>query len=163
MTVKLSQVLGELDFNIQTCMQCGTCTGGCPSGTYTGLNTRRIVQSARRDKDILHDDDMWMCTTCYTCQERCPRSIKTVDALLTLRTEAVRRGFMLPKHRTVARAVISQGHAVPINDIGMVYREQLDMDRVPSTVHKYPDALEQVQKLLHLTGFMDLAAQEESQ
>ena len=162
MTVKLSQLLDEQGFNIQTCMQCGTCTGGCPSGTYTGLNTRRIVQSARRDKDILHDDDLWMCTTCYTCQERCPRSIKIVDSMLTLRTEAVRRGLMLPPHRTVAQFVITQGHAVPINDTGMIHREQLGLDRVPTTVHKYPDAMEQVKKLLHSTGFVDLTAQEES-
>jgi heterodisulfide reductase subunit C len=162
MTLKPSQVLEEQGCTIQTCMQCGTCTGGCPSGTYTSLNTRQIVQSARRDKDVLNDDDLWMCTTCYTCQERCPRGIKIVDALLALRTEAVRSGIMLPAHRKVAQAVISKGHAVPIDDKGMDKREQLGLDRVPNTVHKYPEAMEQVKNLLHSTGFVELTSKEES-
>lgn len=156
MTLKPSHILEDAGFSILTCMQCGTCTGGCPSGTYTGLNTRRIIQSVRRDKDVLNDDDLWMCTTCYTCQERCPRGIRTVDAILTLRAEAIRQGFMLPAHRKVAQAVLLKGHAVPINDDSMEKREQLGLDRLPNTVHKFPDALEQVKKLLESTGFTEL-------
>lgn len=144
-------------------MQCGTCTGGCPSGTYTGLNTRRIVQSARRDKDVLHDDDLWMCTTCYTCQERCPRGIRIVDAILGLRTEAVRNGIMLPAHRKVAEVVISKGHAVPLNDNSMKQRQQLGLDELPATVHKFPESLEQVKKLLESTGFVELISEGDSQ
>ncbi|MCK4938163.1 MAG: CoB--CoM heterodisulfide reductase subunit C [Methanosarcinales archaeon] len=159
---KPSQLLEDMGFSIQTCMQCGTCTGGCPSGTYTSLNTRRIVQSARRDKDVLNDDDLWMCTTCYTCQERCPRGIQIVDAILGLRTEAVRNGMMLPSHRKVARFVISKGHAVPINDNSMTQRQQLGMDKLPANVHKFPEALEQVKKLLESTGFVELIAEEDS-
>ena len=162
MTIKPSQLLEDMGFSIQTCMQCGTCTGGCPSGTYTGLNTRCIVQSARRDKDVLNDDDLWMCTTCYTCQERCPRGIRIVDAVLALRTEAVHRGIMLPAHRKVAQVVISNGHAVPINDNAKEQRKQLGLDELPATVHKFPDSLEQVKKLLASTGFVELIADEDS-
>ncbi len=159
---KPSQLLEDMGFSIQTCMQCGTCTGGCPSGTYTSLNTRRIVQSARRDKDVLNDDDLWMCTTCYTCQERCPRGIKIVDAILGLRTEAVRNGIMLPEHRKVSQMVISKGHAVPINDDSITKRLQLGLDELPANVHKFPEALEQVKKLLESTGFVELIAEEDS-
>jgi len=162
MTIKPSQLLEDMGFSIQTCMQCGTCTGGCPSGTYTGLNTRRIVQSARRDKDVLNDDDLWMCTTCYTCQERCPRGIKIVDAILALRTEAVHSGIMLPAHRMVAQVVILKGHAVPINDDTKEQRKQLGLDALPAIVHKFPDSLEQVKKLLASTGFVELIAKEDS-
>ncbi|MBE0523144.1 MAG: CoB--CoM heterodisulfide reductase subunit C [Methanosarcinales archaeon] len=162
MTIKPSQLLEDMGYSIQTCMQCGTCTGGCPSGTYTGMNTRRIVQSARRDKDVLNDDDLWMCTTCYACQERCPGGIRIVDAILALRTEAVHNGIMLPAHRKIAQAVISKGHAVPINDNAREQRKQLGLDELPANVHKFPDSLEQVKKLLESTGFVELISEEDS-
>lgn len=104
-----------------------------------------------------------MCTTCYQCQERCPRGIKIVDGILTLRTESVHMGLMLPDHRKVAGLVIDKGHAVPINDANRERRKELGMDELPETVHKYPDALEQVKKLVEVTGFVQLVRNEGSE
>jgi len=148
-----ANLLEDEGFSFLTCMQCGTCTGSCPSGRYTSLNTRRIVLSARRNKDVYHDDDLWMCTTCYQCQERCPRGIKIVDGILTLRAESVHLGVMLPAHRKVAELVMEKGHAVPINDANKANRKALGMNELPETVHKYPEALDQVKKLIKATGF----------
>jgi heterodisulfide reductase subunit C len=69
-------------------------------------------------------------------------------------------GLMLPEHRKVAELVIDKGHAVPINDDGRAKRKELGMDELPETVHKHPQALEQVKKLLELTGFMQLVTDE---
>ncbi|MCL7412605.1 MAG: CoB--CoM heterodisulfide reductase subunit C [ANME-2 cluster archaeon] len=150
------KLLDDEGLTFLTCMQCGTCTGSCPSGRYTSLNTRRIVLAARRNKDVYHDEDLWMCTTCYQCQERCPRGIRITDGILVLRTESVHMGLMLPDHRKVAGLVIEKGHAVPINDANRDKRKKLGMDELPETVHKYPDALDQVKKLLKATGFVQL-------
>jgi heterodisulfide reductase subunit C len=156
MTTYPARLLEDEGFSFLTCMQCGTCTGSCPSGRYTSFNTRRIVLSARRNKDVYHDKDLWLCTTCYQCQERCPRGIKIVDGILTLRTESVHSGLMLPAHKKIAELVIETGHAVPINDAVRTNRKDLEMDELPETVHKYPEALDQVKTLLKLTGFKEL-------
>lgn len=156
MTKAPARLLEEEGFSFFTCMQCGTCTGSCPSGRYTSLNTRRIVLSARRNKDVYHDKDLWMCTTCYQCQERCPRGIKIVDGILTLRAESVHMNLIMPAHKKVADLVIEKGHAVPINDAVRAKRKELGMNELPETVHKYPEALEQVKTLLEITGFTKL-------
>jgi heterodisulfide reductase subunit C len=91
-----------------------------------------------------------------------PKGIKIVDAILALRTEAVDSGFMLPAHRMVAQVVISKGHAVPINDNAKEQRKQLGLDELPATVHKFPDSLEQVKKLLASSGFVELVAEGDS-
>jgi heterodisulfide reductase subunit C len=109
-------------------------------------------------RDILHDEDLWMCTTCYTCQERCPREIKIADTILAIRTIAVHEGIMLPAHRKVSQLVLEHGHAVPINDDVKEKREKLKMDPIPGTVHKYPEALADVQTLLRLCEFDKLVA-----
>ena len=139
---------------ILTCFQCGTCTGSCPSGKYTSLNVRRIIKDSIK-KDISDQLDLWMCTTCYNCQERCPRGIKITDEILSLRAKAVKNGRILPAHRVVCKFLIETGHSVPIDDIHTAIREKIGLAR-PETVSKYPLALKDVKTLLASTGFDEL-------
>ncbi len=139
---------------ILTCFQCGTCTGSCPSGRYTSLNVRRIVKDSLK-KDISDEPDLWMCTTCYNCQERCPRGIKITDEILLLRSEAVKKGKILAPHRKVCRFLIKTGHAVPLDEKHMSIRKKIGL-ALPETVHKYPRALKEVKALLKSTRFDEL-------
>lgn len=136
------------------CLQCGTCTGSCPSGIYTSLNVRRIIRDSVR-KDVSNDSELWMCTTCYNCQERCPRGIRIADAILELRSEAVRKGIMLPAHKRVARFLIETGHATPLDEPHKAARKKMGLG-LPETTHKYPEALKEVQTLLKSTRFYEL-------
>ncbi|MBA1343456.1 MAG: CoB--CoM heterodisulfide reductase iron-sulfur subunit C [ANME-2 cluster archaeon] len=154
----ISDALKDAGLSVLACLQCGTCSGSCPSGRYTEMVTRKIVRDARVGRDVLQDPDLWLCTTCYTCQERCPREIKIADAILAIREIAVHEGIMLPAHRKVSQLVLECGHAVPINDVVKEKRERLGMDALPETVHKYPEALSEVQTLLGRCGFDKLVA-----
>jgi len=145
--------------NILTCMQCGTCTSSCPSGRRTALRTRQVIRrSLLGDEGVLEGDDIWLCTTCYNCLERCPRDIKVTDAIILLRNVAAERGWMLPAHKRVAEILLETGHAVPINQENRERRTQLALAEVPPTVHSHPESLEEVKKLLAATGFDKLVA-----
>jgi len=160
MSEKLLEVLKTAGLDVLSCMQCGTCTGSCPSGRYTGLNTRRILRDARKNRTkVLSDDALWLCTTCYTCQERCPRGIPITDALLELRRLAVREGFMLPEHRKASETVLECGHAVPLDEETKKKREELGLEPIPETVQKYPEALEELKTLLKTCKFDKLIAE----
>lgn len=139
---------------ILTCFQCGTCHASCPSGKYTSLNVRRIVRDSAR-KDISDEPSLWMCTTCYNCQERCPRGIKVTDCVLALRSEAVKKGIILPAHRKVCESLIQTGHAIPPDEKHESIRELIGLG-LPETVRKYPKALEEVKTLLSSTKFIGL-------
>jgi heterodisulfide reductase subunit C len=115
---------------------------------------RRIIKDSIK-KDISDQLDLWMCTTCYNCQERCPRGIKVTDAILSLRAKAVKNGRILPAHRAVCKFLIEMGHAVPIDDIHITIREKIGLAQ-PETVSKYPKALKDVKTLLSSTGFNEL-------
>jgi len=160
MSEKLVDVLKTAGFDVLTCMQCGTCTGSCPSGWNTGFNTRRIIRDACKNRvTVLSDDNLWLCTTCYTCQERCPRGIPITDALLELRRLAVREGFMLPEHRKVSELVMECGHAVPLDEETKKKREELGLEPIPETVQKSPEALEELKTLLKCCKFDQLIAE----
>ena len=143
---------------VAVCFQCGTCTGACPSGRRTPYRIRGVVRRAVMGlkEDVISDDTIWMCTTCYECQERCPRGIKIVDIVKIIRNQAAQAGFMAPAHKMTGSFVIKTGHGVPINDATMALRKSVGLDELPPTTHQFPEALEEVQKIFKATGFDNL-------
>lgn len=141
---------------IRSCIQCGTCTASCPSGRRTAYRTRQLIRRALLGfrEEVLSDPNLWLCTTCGTCTERCPRKIDVTGAIIYLRNLAVQDGYMLPEHKNVSHMLCETGHAVPINDPKWSkLRESLGLPPLPPTVHSFPKALREVQKIIKKTGF----------
>ncbi len=143
---------------IRTCIQCGTCSSVCPSGRRTAFRTRELMRKAvlGLKDEVLESPDLWLCATCYTCLERCPKEIKVTDAIIIMRNMAVDEGFMLPEHRKASQKLISTGHAVPLDDANLEMRKDLGLDELPPTTHSKKKALKEVQKIMKKTGFKAL-------
>ncbi|MBW4257861.1 MAG: CoB--CoM heterodisulfide reductase subunit C [Methanobacterium sp.] len=141
--------------SVAICFQCGTCTGACPSGRRTPYRIRGVVRRAVMGlkEDVISDDSIWMCTTCYECQERCPRGIKIVDIVKIIRNQAAQAGFMAQSHKMTGLFVTKTGHGVPINDATMALRKSVGLTELPPTTHQFPEALEEVQTIVKATGF----------
>ncbi|WP_340820334.1 CoB--CoM heterodisulfide reductase subunit C [Methanolobus sp. WCC4] len=151
--------LTEVSTDALKCMQCGICSSSCPSGRHTSLNIRKLVKMAGKTTDILDSAELWMCTTCYNCQERCPRGIDIVEILLDIRAISAHNGRILPEHKEVCAMLIEHGHAVPINEENKMKRTGIGLEELPETVHKYKDELEEVKVLLSSCGFEELVMQ----
>ena len=156
-----------IDAGIETvkhCFQCGTCSGSCPSGRRTPYKVRQIVRKCLLGlkEEVITDDALWMCTTCYTCQERCLRSVKIVEIIKKARNIAAHAGYMAKPHKMTGVFVINTGHAVPINDAAKALRAKIGLSELPPTTHSYPEALEEVQKLCKLTAFDELIGYDEA-
>ncbi len=125
---------------ILTCIQCGTCSASCESGRWTALKTRIIIRKLiLGDLSVLKDPDIWLCTTCYNCYERCPRDVRPTDVIIELRNYASKLGNIHPVHRKVVDYLKATGHAVPINDKIKQMRKELDMEEIPPTLYKFKD------------------------
>jgi len=130
----------ERKSNIWACIQCGTCTASCESGRWTALKTRSIIRKVvLGDLSVLKDPDIWLCTTCYQCYERCPRDVRPTDVIMELRNYATKLGNISPNHRAVVGYLKSTGHAVPINDAIKKQRADLGLDELPPTMYKFKD------------------------
>jgi heterodisulfide reductase subunit C len=156
-----------IDAGIETvkhCFQCGTCSGSCPSGRRTPYKVRQIVRKCLLGlkEEVITDDALWMCTTCYTCQERCLRSVKIVEIIKKARNVAAHAGYMAKPHKMTGVFVINTGHAVPINDTVKALRTKIGLPEVPPTTHANPDALAEVQKLCKITAFDELIGYDEA-
>jgi len=148
---------------IRTCLQCGTCSSVCPSGRRTAFRTRELMRKALLGlkDEVLSSSDLWLCATCFTCLERCPRQIKVTDAIIIMRNMAVDEGYMLPEHRGTSKKLLQTGHAVPINEANQKKRKALGLKEIPPTVHSHKKALADVQEIMKRTGFKKLIEEEE--
>ena len=156
-----------IDAGIETvkhCFQCGTCSGSCPSGRRTPYKVRQIVRKCLLGlkEEVITDDALWMCTTCYTCQERCLRSVKIVEIIKKARNIAAHAGYMAKPHKMTGVFVMNTGHGVPINDATKALRTKIGLPEIPPTTHAFPEALAEVQKICKLTGFDELIGYDEA-
>jgi heterodisulfide reductase subunit C len=137
------------------CFQCGTCTASCPSGRNTSYRTRKLMRMAQLGlkDEIINSDDLWQCTTCYTCQERCPRGVQIVDVVIALRNIAVANGKMHETHKKTAINLVKYGHTVDINDKVKAKRKELGLPEVPPTVLANKKAFDDFETILKATGF----------
>jgi len=132
------------------CYQCGTCTGGCPSAPRS---TYRIREFMRRgvlglEEEALNDPDLWLCTTCYSCTDRCPRDLAPTDVIMAMRNAAFKRDIIPVNFLKTVTAIYSSGHGVPNNDVNRAAREKLGLTRDPPTTHMYPEYVKGIQKIL---------------
>jgi heterodisulfide reductase subunit C len=80
--------------NVQACYQCGTCSGGCPTVfamDYTPRQIIRMVHLGMKD-EVLASMSIWVCSSCYTCQTRCPRGVHITDVMSALKSISIREG-----------------------------------------------------------------------
>lgn len=73
------------------CMQCGTCTGGCPEAGITPFNIRLIVRKTYLKRDIDYSFP-WFCTSCGECTLRCPRDVRPSEVIIGVRGDMVEKG-----------------------------------------------------------------------
>ena len=141
--------------NAKMCFQCGTCIAGCPSGKNTAYRTRKLMRMAQLGlKDmIINSEDLWQCTTCYTCEERCPRGVPIVDVVIALRNIAVANGKMYDAHKKTADNLVKFGHTVSINDKVKAQRAELGLPEVPPTVLANEKAKADLDAIFEATGF----------
>jgi len=140
--------------NIFECIQCGMCTGSCPSGYFTALNTRIVIKKAYSgDESILENDALWECTTCYTCQERCPRGVKVTDIIKVIRNIAAQRGMVKEEHKKLCLYLFNYGHVVPIDENVRKIRKKIGLPEIPPTIASSQKYLEELRKILKHTKF----------
>jgi heterodisulfide reductase subunit C len=87
---------------INECIQCGVCSGSCPTVEWWEYPPRKIIamiRAGRRDK-VLSSASTFNCVTCYMCTVRCPRGIRPAQLMHAVEAIAEREGYK-PKTPTL--------------------------------------------------------------
>lgn len=105
------------------CIQCGKCAASCPMGFKTILNPRKLVYHSlvAGELDPQAHQEVWDCTTCFTCSIRCPKEVDPANMVIQLRALLVEDGRIPGTLTTALKSVFERG-----NPLVMPARERGD-------------------------------------
>ncbi len=80
--------------DVEMCMECGKCSGGCSNGPAFDFTPRKIVQLVKLNagESLMDMDALWICLSCRLCEDRCPSGIDIPRIMDYMREKAYRKG-----------------------------------------------------------------------
>ncbi|MBF0508380.1 MAG: (Fe-S)-binding protein [Deltaproteobacteria bacterium] len=95
------------------CFQCGLCDTVCPWNRVRSFSMRKIVREATFGLTDIESEDIWRCTTCGRCPQKCPRDVRQIESGVALRRIATEYG-VFPKSvrpiRTISGSLVGEGN-----------------------------------------------------
>ena len=149
-TKEVSKLLGGAD--LTACFQCAKCSAGCPVSDKVNIQVHELMRMLLFGlREVLETDMVWLCTTCYTCQERCPQGIDITDIIFGLKNMAFKKKMAPPGYVAARKSLYDTGKLYEPTDWE---REDLDLDDVPEL------NVEDTRKMLDKMGLMSLEEEE---
>ncbi len=88
---RVTELSGE---NVDLCFQCGACSSGCPMTQEMDLLPSKIIRMVQLGlEETLESNTIWVCTTCFNCEVRCPRGIDIANVMEALRQLVLRKKY----------------------------------------------------------------------
>lgn len=101
--------------SFKSCYQCGLCDVVCPWNRVRDFSMRKIIRQATFGLTEIDQEEIWRCTSCKTCVDRCPRGVDQITAGVALRKLAaeydVYPGNVAPISKVVA-SLTSEGNSL---------------------------------------------------
>ena len=133
--------------HIKRCFSCGTCTAGCPVREVTDrYNPRKIIRMAilGMKKEVLSSQFIWLCSSCYTCFERCPQDVKIPELMNAIKNIAVREGYIPPVMKVQLDLLSSFGRLLEITDFENDKRKELSLPLIQEKTEDIKKILEKL-------------------
>jgi len=145
---------------IRFCFQCGTCTADCViarfSDFYKPRKIARMVQLGLKER-LLSNDDLWLCTTCFTCVDHCPQEVEVSSIVRALRNLSVKEKRVMPSvYKTFATNIMRTGYVYLMPASRLKRREAEGLPPLPKS------KVEDVAKLFEASGFSEIIESAES-
>jgi len=114
MALKTEPMVEQLE--LMGCIQCGKCTGGCPVARKTTLNIRSLIYNmlVEPELDVNAHPELWDCTCCFTCVERCPKDVRPAELVIGLRGQLVESGHIPDTIGAALTGIFRQGNPTGI-------------------------------------------------
>ena len=121
---------------ISACFTCRTCVASCPiNAVNEKFNPLRIIRMTLygMKREVLESDFIWLCSSCYACQERCPQGVSITDFMVVLKNMAVKEGFAPEGIKLQREFIMEHGRIYPIDDFDNKKREKADLPSLPTS------------------------------
>ena len=82
-------------------------------------------------EQVLKEPFVWLCATCFTCQERCPQGVRISDLMRALKNLAVRAGHMPEGIPMQANLLRDKGTLYPLDEFDNKKRTKAGLPAMP--------------------------------
>jgi Fe-S oxidoreductase len=101
--------------SFKLCYQCGLCDAVCPWNRVRPFSMRKLIRQAAFGLTEIETEEIWRCTTCGRCPQRCPRGVKQIEVTVSSRRIATDFGvFPAPVKpvRGVSASLVGEGNPI---------------------------------------------------
>lgn len=134
--------------NIKKCFACGTCSAICPvlcvNERYDPRKIIHMVILGMKD-EVLKSKEIWLCSGCYSCYERCPRDVHITTIMNALRNIAVKEGYIPEPMKVMVEILKKSGRLLEISEFENTMRKKKDMPILEPTISE-------IEKVFECTG-----------
>ncbi|MHA1271516.1 MAG: 4Fe-4S dicluster domain-containing protein [Candidatus Helarchaeota archaeon] len=145
--------LPDIDIkSLKSCFQCITCTASCPIVNAFDIMPHQIMRmiSLGMKEKVINCNTIWLCLTCYNCQQRCPQNVKVTDIFFALKNIAASNKLYPKSLEAFTRTIYEIGRSIEITDFQEDEREDLDLPEVE------PFDPNKTKKIFNKTGIIKL-------
>ena len=115
---------------IARCYACGACSIRCPiSEIEPDFDPRRLIRLVLLGlrEEVLSSPLLWLCSTCFTCQETCPEGVDFTEVMFVLKNMAVEAGHVPPALGMQPDLLRAHGRLYEITDFENEKRSELGL------------------------------------
>ncbi len=97
-------ILAHSGVNINVCLHCLSCAGGCPFVAAMDYRPKQIIRMLQFDQvdDVLRSATIWTCDACNTCSAQCLMAIDIPAVMDALRQQAIHAGVAVAEPDVLA-------------------------------------------------------------
>jgi heterodisulfide reductase subunit C2 len=130
---------------IKACFACKACTAACPiTAVDPRYDPRKIIRMALlgMKEEILHSDFIWLCSSCYGCQEVCPQNVSFTEVMFAIKNLAAAEACVPPGLTGQRLLLKAHGRLYEISDFENEKREKIGLPRIKEHPEDYDALLE---------------------
>jgi heterodisulfide reductase subunit C len=127
---------------ISACFMCQTCVASCPitavNDRFRPLTVIRMALYGLKEA-VFSSEFIWLCSSCYACQERCPQGVRITDFMTLVKNAAVEAGHIPAGIKAQRVLVKGEGRIYPIDDFDNKKREKMALPPLPTSCDAVKD------------------------
>ena len=120
----------EAGKELSRCFACGTCSSGCPvHAKQPDFDPRKIIRMILMglEEELLESGVIWLCSTCYTCLERCPQKVGCAQIITEMRNIAAEKGQTPEAYKMQMQALREFGRVYEIEEFDNKRRQKMGL------------------------------------
>ncbi|MFQ6094534.1 MAG: 4Fe-4S dicluster domain-containing protein [Candidatus Bathyarchaeia archaeon] len=119
---------------VLSCFQCANCTIICPVSSATRILPHQIIRMTvlGMKEEVLKSNAIWLCSTCFECNEVCPQGVRVCDVIFALKNMASAEVAVPINLKIVGQNIYKFGRIQEIGEFESSEREFSGLPPLPS-------------------------------